>query len=89
LKEKLWGIQKMGNLNPGTTYIYERDGDKIYARESGKSQRIIVGYDADVDPERKRLAIWNDILKEAETNLALQKAVDRVILIYQTVKDHE
>jgi hypothetical protein len=72
----------MGSLTPGATYIYERVGDKIYARESGKNQRIIIGYDGTSGTD-----MWPEILRAAESNLALQKAIDRVILIYQTVKE--
>jgi hypothetical protein len=72
----------MGSLTPGATYIYERDGDKVYARESGKSQRIIIGYNG-----TSSTAMWPEILRAAESNPALQKAIDRVILIYQTIKN--
>jgi len=39
----------MGSLKPGATYIYERVGDTVYARESGAdpSTRVAVGYDYD------------------------------------------
>jgi hypothetical protein len=39
----------MGSLKPGTTYIYERVGDAVYARESSAdpSTRVAVGYDYD------------------------------------------
>lgn len=79
----------MGSLKPGATYIYERDKGHIYAREFGAdpSTRKVIGYDLDASPERKHLTLWNDILKEAETNLALQKAVDRVIMIYKLSKE--
>jgi hypothetical protein len=35
----------MGNLTPGVTYIYERDGPTIYARKFGSLERQVVGYD--------------------------------------------
>ena len=35
----------MGTLKPGATYIYERVGPTIYARESGSTDRHVVGYD--------------------------------------------
>lgn len=36
----------MGNLKPGATYIYERVGNEVYARESGAdpATRTLVGY---------------------------------------------
>jgi hypothetical protein len=37
----------MGNLKPGVTYIYERSGGTVYAREFGSdpSTRQVVGWD--------------------------------------------
>ena len=39
----------MGSLKPGATYIYERNGNEVYAREAGAdpSTRVVVGYDYD------------------------------------------
>jgi hypothetical protein len=39
----------MGQLNPGTTYIYERVGNEVYAREFGAdpTDRTLVGYNHD------------------------------------------
>jgi hypothetical protein len=36
----------MGSLKPGATYIYERAGNEVYARESGAdpADRKLVGY---------------------------------------------
>jgi hypothetical protein len=36
----------MGTLKPGATYIYERNGNEVYARESGAdpSTRQLMGY---------------------------------------------
>ena len=36
----------MGTLKPGATYIYERVGNEVYARESGAdpSTRRLMGY---------------------------------------------
>jgi hypothetical protein len=39
----------MGTLRPGATYIYERVGPTIYARESGSTDRHVVGYDANCE----------------------------------------
>ncbi len=78
----------MGNLTPGATYIYERANGRIFARELGKSERQIVGYDLESSPEQLLMTLWNDILKESETNPALQKALERAILIYKLSKDN-
>lgn len=76
----------MGTLKPDATYIYERANGITYAREVGKLERTVIGYDADaiVNPNNP---IWSDILKESETNPALQKALNRAIMIYRLSKD--
>ena len=89
----------MGSLKPGATYIYERDNDKVYAREIGETDRKLVGYDYKrVDPrtedgqplsERiKEDKLWGEIRRAAKSNEALQLALDRAILIYHMSKDH-
>jgi hypothetical protein len=78
----------MGTLTPGATYVYERANGQIYARELGKLERHLVGYDLDNAPEQRYMTLWNDILKESETNTALQKALDNVIMIYRLSKDN-
>lgn len=87
----------MGNLKPGATYIYERSGDEIYARESGETERSLVGYKQPVDirtsdgrPLREHMLedkMWGEIRRMAPTNPALQKALDRAIMIYRLSKD--
>ena len=90
----------MGTLTPGATYIYERNGEEIYARESGKTDRTLIGYQYEnkVDPRThdgrplyehmKEDQLWGDIRRAARTNTALQEAMERVILIYHLSKDH-
>ena len=87
----------MGNLKPGATYIYERTNGEIYARESGKTERTLVGYDHTPDPRtsgsrplREHILedkMWGEIRRMALTNPALQKALDRAIMIYRLSKD--
>jgi len=89
----------MGTLKPGATYIYERDGDEIYAKEFGAepSTRQIIGYDYKPDPRTndsrplhehiKENKMWGEIHREAKTNPTLQKALDRAIMIYKLSKD--
>jgi hypothetical protein len=45
----------MGSLKPGATYIYERNGGTVYARETGAdpSTRIVVGYDYKSDESKR------------------------------------
>ena len=83
----------MGSLKPGATYIYERTGGEVYAREFGEKERKLIGYEygngkrtlgqAELDEHNE----WIKIRIEAKTNPSLQKAVDRVIMIYKLSKD--
>ena len=87
----------MGNLKPGATYIYERDKGTVYAREIGSdpSTRTEIGYNYDSRTEDGRplhehimdSKLWGEIRREARTNVTLQKALDRVIMIYKLSKD--
>ncbi len=88
----------MGSLKPGATYIYERDGNEVYAREFGQTERKLIGYDykekIDIEYKGRPLheqiledKMWGEIRREARTNPALQKALDRAIMIYRLSKD--
>ena len=90
----------MGTLKPGATYIYERQGGTVYAREFGapSSERIVIGYDWELDdnPSRVRGAtldsvkenqLWHKIQMAAKTNPTLQEALDRVKVLYELTKD--
>jgi hypothetical protein len=87
----------MGRLKPGATYVYERDKGTVYAREFGAdpSTRKEIGYDFDPRTEDGRplhdhimdSKLWGEIRREAKTNITLQKALDRVIMIYKLSKD--
>jgi hypothetical protein len=89
----------MGTLKPGATYVYERNGEEIYAREVGETERKLIGYQYEnkIDPRTKdgrplyehlrEDKMWGEIRREAKTNPALQKALDRAILVYRLSKD--
>ena len=91
----------MGNLKPGATYIYERNGDEVYAREFGEKDRTLIGYKYEMEnkpdprtndgrPLREHIMedkMWGEIRREAQTNITLQKALDRAIMIYRLSKD--
>ena len=89
----------MGDLKPGAKYIYERNGDEIYAREFGDNERKLIGYQHEnkIDPRTndgrplhehmKEDQLWGQIRREAKTNVTLQKALDRAIMIYKLSKD--
>jgi hypothetical protein len=90
----------MGTLKPGATYIYERSGDEIYSREVGSTDRNLVGYKhedkvdtrtSDGRPLIEHIRddkLWGEIRRAASTNPALQKALDRAIMIYRLSKDN-
>ena len=40
-------VTSMGTLKPGATYIYERVGNEVYAREFGSDTRQLMGYSYD------------------------------------------
>jgi hypothetical protein len=91
----------MGALKPGATYIYERNGDEVYAREFGEKDRTLIGYKYEMEnkpdprtndgrPLHEHIMedkMWGEIRKEARTNITLQKALDRAIMIYRLSKD--
>ena len=91
----------MGTLKPGVTYIYERNGDEVYAREFGETDRTLIGYKYEMEnkpdprtddgrPLHEHLMeskMWGEIRRMAPTNPALQKALDRAIMIYRLSKD--
>jgi hypothetical protein len=87
----------MGSLKPGVTYVYERDKGTVYAREFGAdpSTRKEIGWDYDPRTDDGRplhdhimdSKMWGEIRREAKTNITLQKALDRVIMIYKLSKD--
>jgi hypothetical protein len=91
----------MGNLTPGVSLIYERNGEEIYARESGApiQSRKLVGYQYEnkVDPRTpdgrplfehmQEDKLWGEIRRAARTNPALQKALEQCIIVYQLIKE--
>lgn len=87
----------MGTLKPGASYIYERDGDTVYAREFGADPRTrkVIGYNYPVtnDPlytniaEKYFLEVeWVAILAEGKSNPVLQEAIERVKILYHLSK---
>ena len=90
----------MGTLKPNATYIYERNGEEIYAREIGQSERTMIGYqyenkiDTRTDDGRplyehlKEDRLWGEIRRAARTNEALQSVLDRAIIVYHLSKDN-
>ena len=89
----------MGTLKPGATYIYERVNGTTYAREQGAdpSTRVPIGWDYQTikhDRETfqatKEARLWRNIREAAKTVPALQRTLNRAILLYRLSKDkHE
>lgn len=81
----------MGQLKEGATYIYERNGGVVYAREFGAdpNTRVHIGMEIykSIDDNYWNSRLWDDILKEAKTNPTLQKALEHVIMLYRLSKD--
>ena len=69
----------------------------MYAREFGESDRTLIGYTHIADPRTNdgrplhdhimESKLWGEIHRAAPTNPALQKALDRAIMIYRLSKD--
>jgi hypothetical protein len=84
----------MGQLTPGATYIYERVVNEIYAREAGTTDRKLIGHDSRTTDGRpliehmKEDKLWGEIRRAANTNPALQDALDRAIIIYNLSKSN-
>jgi hypothetical protein len=93
----------MGNLKPGATYIYERQGGTVYAREFGAdpSTRQAIGWDYEPENNPSRVRgmnrsegqkelddhnLWIKIRLEGKKNPSLQKAIDRVKILYHLSK---
>lgn len=82
----------MGTLKPGAIYIYERVGNSTYAREFGTMEKKLIGKDYDAKDFYSQLhdgQLWYDIRKTAETNPALQRALQNAILVYKISKESE
>ena len=89
----------MGTLTPNATYVYERNGEEIYATEIGKTERKMIGYQYEnkIDPRTddgrplfehlKEDRLWGEIRRAARTNKALQSVLDRAILVFHLSKD--
>lgn len=73
----------MGTLTPGATYIYERANGVIYAREIGKTDRTVVGYDNNlIEQNRRFMSKWNAILVASESDATLKEMLNQVEVYY-------
>jgi hypothetical protein len=82
----------MGNLKPGATYVYEREGGITYAREMGADpdSRTVIGHDSEALHEQiMESKLWGNIRRVARTNPTLQDALDRAIMIYRLIEQED
>ena len=73
--------------------VYESPdgGETIYARPFGTTARVLVSMSAKAWErvnEKEQTDLWKDMREQAKSNPALQKALDRAILIYELGKKH-
>ena len=54
----------MGTLKPGVTYIYERNGEEIYAREFGETKRKLIGYKYEMEGKPDPRMLLGRAIKE-------------------------
>ena len=79
-------MENAGRLESGATYVYEREGSRVYARRVGSTERTLIGEDflEDIQARRQKLAQeWEPIVFAAEQNPALQEAIERVKILYE------
>ena len=82
----------MGKLRPGSSFKYEKHGPYTISTDVDTNERSIVGYDYSQDYATTREHMlddkfWGELRREAKTNVALQRALDRAIMIYRLSKD--
>ena len=84
----------MGKMIPNQALIYERSGGVVYARyrdpPHNKIPRWVIG--GEPDATAKALGIvsydeWKNVMQIAESNANIKKQLDRLMIMYYTVKD--
>ena len=78
----------MGTLRPGASFEYEKHGPYTISTDVETNKRSIIGYDYSQNYESTREHMmddkfWGALRREAKTNVALQQALDRAIMIYR------
>lgn len=84
----------MGNLKPGVTYIYERNGPTIYAREFGSTDRQVVGYDMNQENKifgmpQSKVAKILDIQQMSETDPGMRELWNQLEVLYNLKKSND
>ena len=82
----------MNTLTPGATYIYESPdgGDTVYAREFGKTERVMIGQNTRAKSLVDKIQedkLWGEIRRMAETDPAMSDLLDRARIYYQLKKN--
>jgi hypothetical protein len=74
-------------LTPGATYIYESPdgGDTVYARELGKTERIMIGQNTrakSLIDEIRENQLWGEIRRMAAEDPAMAELLERAKVYY-------
>lgn len=84
----------MGSLIPNEPLIYERSNGVVYARYRDKPEipRWVIG--GDPDATARALGIisydeWKNLMTVSENHPTIKKQLDRLMIMYYTVKDNE
>jgi hypothetical protein len=79
----------MGTLKPGATYIYERDANRIYAREMGQTEKRLVGWtDSSGLAMQEYRSEMNQVLAMCETDPVMRDLLDQLFVLYNLKKQH-
>ena len=79
-------------MKPDTKYIYESPdgGDTVYAREPGKTERVMIGQNTRAKSLIEKIQedkLWGEIRRMAETDSAMAELLGRVKVYYQLKKN--
>ena len=67
-------------------------GKTVYCREAGETERTLHSMDDDIKDMFATIRddrLWDNIRKEAKTNVALQNILDHAIMIYKLSKEYK
>ena len=84
----------MGNLIPNQALIYERANGVVFARYRDPPHNKIPRWVIGSEPEATARALgivsydeWKNVMQIAESNANIKKQLDRLMIMYYTVKD--
>ena len=84
----------MGNLIPNQALIYERANGVVFARYRDPPHNKIPRWVIGSEPEATARALgivsydeWKNVMQIAESNANIKKQLDRLMVMYYTVKD--